>query len=92
MPGHHRWLLAALFLPQAPGSNPGGEHHRLGIDGLRQQLGRTFRHHRPEVIPQRGRGFVKSGAHHGGIAISGHHANALRALARKNERKRHTNS
>ena len=90
VPGQHGGLTPALFQPQTPGRNTGGQHHRLRVDRLGQHFGRTFGNHRPQIIAKRGRSLVESSAHHAGVAIGGHHANALRALAGKYESKRHS--
>src|SRR5574343_1662663 len=81
--------FATFFLPQAPHGDASGQHHRLGVDRLRERFGRAFGDHRPQVVTECSRGFVKSGAYHSRVAVGRHHANALRALAGKYECKRH---
>lgn len=81
--------LAALVQPQTVSCYRGGQHHRLGIDRLRQRFGWPIGQELPKILAQGCRCLVKSGAHHGQVAVCGHHADGLRTLPRKNESECH---
>ena len=66
-------LPTALLQPQAPGCDTGSEHYRLGVDRLRQQLGRAIGNHLPEIVAKRWEASSK-GANDGGIAVCRHHS------------------
>jgi hypothetical protein len=92
VPGKHRRHLATPVEPQAIDRNTGGQHHRLGVDRLRQGFSRTLGKQLPEVLAEDRRGFVEGGSNNRRIAIGRHHASRLRPLTWKNERERHDDS
>jgi hypothetical protein len=92
VPRHQSRLRAAFFEPQTINGNACGQHQGLSIDGLVQRLGRPLNHQLPQVTAQRSRSFVERDTDHRCVAVSGHHAERLRALAREHKCKFHVDS
>ena len=89
VPGHGGGKFAARFEVGAVSGHACGQHQGLGVDGLADERGIFAVHHRPQILAQRGGSLLKGLAHNGHAVETGHHIQALRALAGEEKGKRH---
>jgi hypothetical protein len=87
--GHDRRRRAACHLPRAIDRIRGGQHNRLSIGGEVQVIRRAFGDQLAQILAERVGSFLNRLAHDRVIGKCVEHADRLRSLTRKNERKFH---